>query len=65
LKEKFYNNEPFIKTDKNLQINKKNFTLKEEYIQKNFYLQQYKKRIFNENKTETRPITINELHSLK
>lgn len=58
-KKDFYNNKS-IKMNNQLNFNKKDFTLKQDYINKEILRKEYNKRIFINNKKETRPFNIDD-----
>lgn len=58
LKEKFYQNE-YINFPDEVNFRKKNFSLKQFYVNKIISLSDYNKREFTRDKKNTKPLTIN------
>jgi hypothetical protein len=56
IKKSFYNNENFLKYDNELNFSKKRIKLKQNYIKKIIFINNYNKRIFIENKKKTKPL---------
>jgi hypothetical protein len=57
LEKKFYEKEKILFLEQ-LNIKKANFSLKQEYLNKNLNLESYDKRIFIKNNKSTTPLTI-------
>lgn len=61
IKEKFYKNDTNLFFKDELQFNKKEFYLKQKYIEKTIGLNMYNKRIFDNNKKNTSPLFLEKI----